>query len=408
MHAQNIVDLCESDTSQNFAVPLTNGSTYNWVVSSNIATIVSGNGTEHILIDLNNTGMFWLYVEETDANLCLGRDSVLVRVHPNPTPYIYSVGNVEFCEGDFVTLVSDSVYSSIIWNNGMQMSSVDIYNSGNYFIIAEDSNGCFNTSNSIEIETHPNPEADFLIDGVCFEDITYFIDSSFISSDMIVSWIWDFGDGNYASGVNVSHSYNSIDLFDIKLEVTSSFGCKDSVIKDLQIFHVPTASFIFDPPTASTLLPSIQFTNTTLDAYPILWHFDDSTFSTEEDPLHEFIDPGRYDVMLIVSDTNECVDSVSHQVLVHYDFILYIPNSFTPNGDGKNDVFSPRGFRMNKFQAYELIIYNRWGEQIFSTDKVGGSWDGYNNPSGVYTWTIIITDEMGAAQKRYGQVTLIR
>ena len=184
---------------------------------------------------------------------------------------------------------------------------------------------------------------------------------------MIVSWIWDFGDGNYASGVNVSHSYNSIDSFDIKLEVTSSFGCKDSVIKDLQIFHVPTASFIFDPPTASTLLPSIQFTNTTLDAYPILWHFDDSTFSTEEDPLHEFIDPGRYDVMLIVSDTNECVDSVSHQVLVHYDFILYIPNSFTPNGDGKNDVFSPRGFRMNKFQAYELIIYNRWGEVIFKT-----------------------------------------
>ena len=76
MSAQNIVHLCINDTLQNFAVPLTNGSTYNWHVSSNISTINSGNGTEHILLDLNNTGEFWLHVEETDINLCIGRDSI--------------------------------------------------------------------------------------------------------------------------------------------------------------------------------------------------------------------------------------------------------------------------------------------------------------------------------------------
>ena len=62
--AQNIVHLCEGETAQNFAVPLTNGSTYTWTITSNIATIISGNGTEHIQIDLNNTGMFWLHVQE--------------------------------------------------------------------------------------------------------------------------------------------------------------------------------------------------------------------------------------------------------------------------------------------------------------------------------------------------------
>ena len=99
LSAQNVIRLCEGDTAQNFAVPLSNGSTYNWTVkaTNNIATITSGNGTEHILIDLNNTGMFWLHVLETDANLCTGEDSILVEVHSKPNPQIYADGALFFC-----------------------------------------------------------------------------------------------------------------------------------------------------------------------------------------------------------------------------------------------------------------------------------------------------------------------
>ena len=127
--------LCEGDTAQNFSVPLTNGSTYNWTITPNIATITFGNGTEHILIDLNNSGVFLLHVQETDVNFCTGKDSILVEVHPIPNPSIYSVENPEFCEGDFITLISDSMYHSLIWNNGMNTSSIDVYDSGDYFII---------------------------------------------------------------------------------------------------------------------------------------------------------------------------------------------------------------------------------------------------------------------------------
>ena len=214
MFAQNVVHLCEGDTAQNFAVPLTNGSTYNWTITPNIATITSGNGTEHILIDLNSTGMFWLHVLEIDVNMCTAKDSILVEVHSIPVPSIYSVGNTEFCEGSFVTLVSDSMYYSLIWSNGINTQSVDIYNNGNYFVVVADTNGCLNISNSISVQIHPNPEAHFWIDGVCFESETNFIDSSVISSDVIVSWIWDLGDGSYASGPAVSHWYNSTDVFD--------------------------------------------------------------------------------------------------------------------------------------------------------------------------------------------------
>ena len=408
--AQNVIHLCVGDSAQNFAVPLSIGSTYQWSVNgnANIATITTGNGTEHILIDLNNPGIFWLNVVETDANLCNGNDSILVEVHPLPNPLIYSVGNTDFCEGDFVTLISDSMYNSLNWNNGLSSSVVDIYNTGNYFVLVSDTNGCTNTSNTIDVIVHPLPNADFWIDGVCFESETHLIDASTISSGNIVSWIWNLGDGSYETGQIVSHMYNSSDIFNVQLKVITDFGCEDSITKNLQIFHIPTAEFEYNPYSASTLRPEITFTNTSINAIPILWDFDDGTDTTIENPIHVFSEPGTYEVMMTVSDTNDCFDSTSHKITIYYDFILYVPNSFTPDGDGNNETFAPKGFRMGKYQSYQFIIYNRWGTEVFSTDKVGEAWDGKNATAGKYAWIILITDEMGSLQKKVGEVLLIK
>ena len=165
LSAQNVIHLCEGNVAENFAVSFNNGSTYNWTINGppNIANITSGNGTEHILIDLNNTGVFWLHVLETDANLCIGEDSILVEVHPNPNPLIYADGNVFFCEGNFVTLISDSVYTNMLWNNGQTTSTVLAETTGLYFMNVTDSIGCTNTSNTIDVIVHPLPNADFWI-----------------------------------------------------------------------------------------------------------------------------------------------------------------------------------------------------------------------------------------------------
>ena len=410
LSAQNVIHLCEGDISENFAVSLTNGSTYNWTINgpSNIANITSGNGTEHILLDLNNIGVFWIHVLETDANFCTGEDSILVEVHPNPNPIIYADGDVFFCEGDFVTLISDSVYTNMLWNNGQTTSTVIADTSGLYFVNVTDSIGCTSISNGIDVVTSPKPVADFSIDGVCFEIETNLIDISLIESGNIVSWIWNLGDGNHHSGPNISHMYSDAYIYDVTLKVVSDFGCSDSVTKQLEIFHIPDATFNFNPRTASTLYPEVIFTNTTIDAIPILWDFNDGRDTTIENPIHVFSDPGMYEVMLTVSDSNNCIDSVFQIVKVMYDFIIYLPNTFTPNGDGKNDVFTPKGFRMSKFESYQFIVYNRWGEVVFNTDKVEEGWNGENAIVGKYAWAIIITDEMGSQQKRIGDVLLIK
>ncbi len=406
--AQNVVHLCVGD-NHNFGVPDNPTSFFDWSVSDpSLATINSGNGTHHILIDLNNTGVFQLLVEEIDANGCSGYDSILVEIHNLPNPNIFAVGPTSFCKGDSVRLQVDSVYSAFLWSNNATSIYTYADTAGLYFVNVTDTNGCENMSNAIDIITYPKPSADFWIDGVCFEVETNLIDSSLIASGNIVSWIWDLGDGSYNSGPNIFHMYSDADIYDVTLKVVSDFGCMDSRTKPLEIFYIPDAQFSFSPNLPSILSPEVNFNNTTIDVSSFVWNFDDGTDTTIENPIHVFSDPGMYDVMLTVMDDNNCIDSVSQIIKVMYDFILYVPNTFTPNGDGKNELFQPKGFRMGKYESYQFIIYDRWGTEVFSTDKVEEGWYGANAIPGKYAWVIIITDEMGAQQKRVGEVLLMK
>lgn len=90
-----------------------------------------------------------------------------------------------------------------------------------------------------------------------------------------------------------------------------------------------------------------------------------------------------------------------------------MPTSFTPNGDGLNDVFSLRGYEVEKIQEFTLEITNRWGEVIFSNDDIKQGWDGRNFQgneamTGTYLWSIRLKDELGKQTRQIGEVTLLR
>ena len=388
---------------------MTFGSTYNWTIDNqSIATINNGNGTNHILVDLNNSGFCWLYIEETNSNLCVGKDSILIEVYAKPSPYIYDYGNAILCEGDFMTLISDSIYTSQLWSNGLDTDTIMVFDDGNYFLEVTDTNGCKNISNSIDVYFYSTPNADFWIDGICLESETNLIDSSTITSGNIVSWIWDLGDGFYNTGPEVTHYYSDVGLYNVSLIINTEFGCKDSIVRPIQIFHIPEADFEFFPYSASTLFPDIYFTNLSQNSIPILWDFGDGSNTMINNPSHVFSYPGIHEVTLYVSDTNNCFDSVSKKITVFYDFILYVPNTFTPNKDGKNEIFIPKGFRMDEYDDYTFLIYDRWGEIVFLTNDINEGWDGENAISGKYAWTILINDELGEIRKKVGEVMVIK
>ena len=406
--AQNTAHLCIGN-NRNFIVPNNPTSAYNWQVSDpNLATIDSGNGTHHILIDLKNIGVFKLLVEEIDANGCIGYDSVFVQIHNLPNPNIFAVGPTSFCEGDSVLLQVDSAYSVFSWNN----NSTSIYTyadtSANYFVNVTDTNGCRNTSNTINVVVHPKPVADFEVNGICVNTPSQLLSTSTISMGNIISSIWYLGNGEVVNGDSLLNIYDSGGDYYTELFVTSNFGCIDSIGKFYSIYNNPIASFEYNPFTVSTLQPEMNFITKTPNTTSVFWDFDDSTYSTLSNPMHEFEDAGTYDVWLTVADSNQCIDSVMHRITMYYDFVLFIPNTFTPDGDGYNDFFGPQGLRMQEYESYEFTIFNRWGEKIFTTDKVSEQWNGENGITGNYTWSIIIIDELGAVRKKVGDVLLIK
>jgi len=123
----------------------------------------------------------------------------------------------------------------------------------------------------------------------------------------------------------------------------------------------------------------VQFINTTINGRKYSWRIYDESgtligTSTLEDPLYSFVDEGCYTIVLVATSKQNCIDTMEfHPLCVDAFPELEIPNVFTPNGDGQNDLFRVHGKSIIEFHA---IIFNRWGKKIYEWDDVNGYWDG--------------------------------
>ena len=159
--------------------------------------------------------------------------------------------------------------------------------------------------------------------------------------------------------------------------------------------------------------------NSSSNATQFLWELSNSnyseTFNTEElNYSFENLSVGSYSMCLISYTVNGCTDTICKEVNLKDDFVFYIPNGFTADGNSKNDEFGPimKGAADNN---YSMTIYNRWGELIFETSDINERWDGKNMvtgnlcPLGVYVWNIQLTDIINSEDKKFiGNVTLLR
>ena len=118
-------------------------------------------------------------------------------------------------------------------------------------------------------------------------------------------------------------------------------------------------------------------------------------------------DAGRFYVF--VTDENNCTDTSEIAIVYTVPLTeLYIPNTFTPNGDDHNEIFEIYGLNIKTFS---MIIVNRWGEMIFETDKIEKFWDGkYNGklvPQGDYMYSIELTGDDQEKFIKQGIVNII-
>lgn len=233
-----------------------------------------------------------------------------------------------------------------------------------------------------------------------------------------VSWNWNFGDPDSPSNTetlqNPSHLFSGPGLYDISLSVTTSDGCvKDTVRPDyIEVFPLPYANFALDPERTNILNGRITFSDLSIGNIDTWnWDFGTGDVSPDQNPVYVYTDTGTHIVQLQTITVNGCEDVISHQVIIDPDFMFYVPNSFTPNGNRLNDHFRGYGEGVD-WDTYQLFVYNRWGEEIFYTADIDTPWRGrykdMETEAGVYVWKILLTDILGVQHVYRGHVTLLR
>ncbi|WP_439697099.1 gliding motility-associated C-terminal domain-containing protein [Mucilaginibacter sp. AW1-7] len=175
----------------------------------------------------------------------------------------------------------------------------------------------------------------------------------------------------------------------------------------------PVAAFDTDPSNTTALYGplAIQFKNRSVNADSYLWDFGDGTTSTESEPGHTYNNKGEYTVKLTATKSNSCFSSVSkaNLAIIQLDNYIFIPNAFSPNGDGINDTFK---VTITNIKAYHIRIFNRWGQQLFESNDINNSWDGMYKgqavPFGVFYYELKSISNNGNKISRGGCVTLLR
>jgi gliding motility-associated-like protein len=205
--------------------------------------------------------------------------------------------------------------------------------------------------------------------------------------------------------------------YDVALTVTTDKGCDSTMIKPgyITVYPTPVADIGASPETVTLLHPEYVFTDLTQDSIVNrLWTFGDGDSAILKTVAHMYADTGRYGVTLWVQNQYSCIDTAFISVYVEPDFSLYVPTAFTPNGDGKNDVFVPVGVGIDKDNS-SFMIFDRWGLLIYNGNNFV-PWNGKVGNSGeivqedVYIWIVraknILGEDMGGSFK--GTVSVLK
>lgn len=233
-----------------------------------------------------------------------------------------------------------------------------------------------------------------------------------------VSCIWDFGDGNGLEAcAPFVHEYTDEGWFNVMLTVESEAGCiGDTTIQGAVLVDpMPSARFTWTPEVATDLVPTVIFTAADPYATVFDWDIAGVAESDQRQVLHTFPDvqSGEYEVCLNVADRYGCVDSLCETISVVIPQ-LFVPNAFSPNGDGINDLFIPFLHGMVA-QDHELMIFDRWGQSVFTSTDPGEGWNGGKDnsaeplPNGLYMWRLV-ERPFGTSDKKdwFGTVTLLK
>jgi gliding motility-associated-like protein len=247
-------------------------------------------------------------------------------------------------------------------------------------------NGCTDTVTLLVEVILSNSNTDFTTQDVCFGDSAFFINISTIQNDSFLNFIWDFGDG-FTTIVrsNPRHLFSDTGIYKVNLVSLLQSGLKDTAEHFIRVKQSPAVDITAVPDSVNEMGVKVTLTaNGSFDQ--ILWSTGASSVSIEADT------DGLYWTRVMYVNGCTAGDSVYLRYLPATK--LNVVNVLTPNGDGINDYFLI--FNIDMIQPCKLAIYNRWGDELYSSKDYRNDWDatyqGKELPEGTYYYILETAD----------------
>jgi gliding motility-associated-like protein len=355
----------------------------------------------------------------SDSNNCT--TSLIINVTQPQSPVSLNLTPTQpscfgYANGSITATASSGVAPySYAWSNGAQTPSISNLTAQDYIITVTDANGCVLTD-TIALNQPDSLVAQFSIPDNfgCPPFQAEFINQSI---GQYSSVLWTLGNGQVLFTPDTAqYTFNQLGCFDLTLTITSQSGCIASTTTNSAVCVIqgPTAAFYSNPEQIDYYTGEIQFINNSFGVgNQYYWQFGDGSQSVQVDPFHYYAPQtiADYDVMLVAVDTNGCVDTVIQQYIQREIIRLNVPNAFTAGDDGYNDGFRPVFSSPDLISNYQINIFNRWGEVVFTSNNQYDAWDGkYKGlpcQSGAYSWKIQYTDYLKTSKDAYGHVILL-
>ncbi len=303
--------------------------------------------------------------------------------------------------------------ASIVNSTNEDVSNV-VFDTSGYIPITFDVNwNVCDGSYTDSVFVYREPEINFGIDSglYCAPFVASFVDSS--SSDAPITYNWDFGDGNTSTESDPVHIYQDPGVYDVTLNIQVTEGCVADLTLNkpglIEVFPSPIADFTVSPAVTDVFNTEITLTDFSIDSEEHFYQLNANSDTTERNLTYHFIEGGYHYPYQVVTNEFGCKDTAIRQIYVEPQTTSYVPNAFTPNADGTNEVFRPIVYDV---KDYEFLIFNRWGQVIFESNQTLQGWDGRIGgmlaPDGVYVWRLRYRNHLSIMEEHIGHFSLIK
>lgn len=375
------------------------GQQYRWQPDS---TLSGGTSNEARILA---TSSRWYVVTVTDVRGCVATDSVFLNVLQPVFPF--QGINATWCYGSAFLLdprLADA-FTGFSW-----LPDPDITDQSSWqqtfsslparwvYLILNDTIGCsyidsIRLNPEVRVQVNVGPDR-----FVCNDD------SITLRASGGTRYLWSTGD--------TTSSIRATTVTQAAFSVIAYLGDCRSLADTVVLTNASVeADFAFSPDTGYAP-QRVSFTNLSPESGQsrFLWDFGDNNGSSEANPEHIYRTPGAYRVRLdVLNFVTGCSDSLIYEFVIIDSIQILLPNAFTPNGDGVNDLF--KGVIRN-FSAFEFLIYDRWGGLVYVGNTETFNWDGTQNgealPAGIYPYVLKAKGKNGRPYNRVGQIALIR